>query len=694
MNDALIRNAFDLHRAGRLAEAARIYSEVLSADPRHLNALFLLGSLYFQLGDSAAALACFDQALAIKPDMCDALAGRGAALSSMNRHQDALEAYDGALAVRPSHVQALNNRGNTLLALKRDAEALASYDKALTIKPDYADGWRNRGTALVQLGRPAEALASFDHALDLHPGFADAWEDRAGTLMRLGRREDAVAAYDKAIALKPDNPDLLYNRGNALSILKHYEEAIRDCENLLALEPNYPYARGVLVHSKLQCCDWRSLDEEKAKISAALKAGKRVVSPFNLKALSDSPSEHLRCAQLWVAHEVPPSPTPLWRGERYRHDRIRLAYVSGDFNNSAVATLMAGAFEHHDRSRFDIIAVSFGAPDPTPMRRRLEAAFERFIDLRGQSDSDIAARLRELEIDIAVDLMGFTGECRSPIFAYRPAPVQVNYLGFPGTMGAPYIDYIIADPTVIPEGHQRSYAEKIAYLPDCYLPADSTRPIAKPPARRQAGLPEQGFVFASFNNSYKFAAPVFDIWMRLLRAIEGSVLWLPQNNALAMRNLLREAQLRGVAAERIVFAPPVPAADEHLARLSLADFFLDTLPYNAHTSASDALWAGVPLLTLLGNSFAGRAAASALKAIGLPELITDTPAAYEAMALSLARDSLLLADLRAKLARNRGALPLFDTTRFTNHLEAAFETMWTRHQQGEPPASFAVAHSG
>ena len=694
MNDALIRNAFDLHRAGRLAEAERLYGKVLAAEPRHLDALFLLGSIHFQRGDPAAALACFDQALAIKPDMVDALAGRGAALSSLERHQEALAAYDRALAVRPTHVQTLNNRGNALLALKRDAEAVASYDRALTIKPVYPDAWRNRGAALLQLGRLGEALASFDHALGLQPDFADAWEDRAATLMRLGRREDAVAAYDKAIALKPDNPDLLYNRGNAQSILKHYEAAIRDCERLLAIKSDYPYARGVLVHSKLQCCDWRSLDAEKAKIGDALKAGKRVLSPFNLKALSDSPSEHLRCAQLWVAHEVPPAPIPLWRGERYRHDRIRLAYVSADFNNSAVATLMAGVFEHHDRSRFETIAAAFGPAEKTPMRLRLESAFDRFLDLRTKSDLDIAAHLREMEIDIAVDLMGFTGECRSAIFACRPAPLQVNYLGFPGTMGAPYIDYIVADPTVIPEDHQPSYAEKIAYLPDCYLPSDATRAIAKPPTRREAGLPDKGFIFASFNNSYKFSVPIFEIWMRLLRDIENSVLWLPQNNAPAMRNLAREAQARGVAGARIVFAPPVAAADEHLGRLALADLFLDTLPYNAHTSASDALWAGVPLLTLLGNSFAGRAAASALNAVGLPDLIARTPAAYEAMALSLARNPTALAELRARLARNRDSSALFDTARFTRHLETAFQTMWTRHQQGEPPASFAVARSG
>jgi predicted O-linked N-acetylglucosamine transferase (SPINDLY family) len=692
MNEALIRAAFALHRSGQLDEAARLYGEVLAADPNNLDALFLLGSVHFQRGEFAAALARFDQALAIKGDFPDALAARGAALSSLERHEEALAAYDKALAIRPTNAQTLNNRGNALLALKRDEEALASYDRALAAKPDYADGWRNRGTALLQLARSLEALASFDRALALRPDFADAWEDRASTLTRLGRREEAVASYNKALALNPGNPNLLYNRGNALSILKRYEEAIRDCEALLALDPDYPYARGVLVHSKLQICDWRFLDEERQKISSALKAGKRVVSPFNLKALSDSPAEQLRCAQLWVAHECPPSSKPLWQGERYRHDRMRLAYVSGDFNNTAVASLMAGVFEHHDRSRFETIAVSFGTADRTPMRVRLESAFERFIDMRGRSDFEIASLLCEMQVDIAVDLMGFTGECRSPIFARRPAAVQVNYLGFPGSMGAPYIDYIIGDPTLIPEEQQPYYSEKIAYLPHSFLPSDSTRRIAEQrPSRGAAGLPDGGFVFASFNNSYKFSPPMFDIWMRILLAVEESVLWMPRNNEAAMRNLVREAAARGIAPERIVFAPPVPEAEGHLARLSLADLFLDTAPYNAHSTACDALWAGVPVLTLLGKSFAGRVAGSALNAVGLPEFIAESPAAYESLALGLAQNPAALAALRDRLAHNRLTHPLFDTEGFTRDLEAAFTGMHARHESGEAPASFAVA---
>jgi predicted O-linked N-acetylglucosamine transferase (SPINDLY family) len=497
------------------------------------------------------------------------------------------------------------------------------------------------------------------------------------------------------LALKPGDPLLLYGRGNALSVLKRYDEAIRDCQAVLARDPDYPYARGVLIQSKLQACDWRGLDEQAETIRAGIAAGKRVVTPFNLKALSDSPVEHLQCAKCWIAHEVPPAPKPLaGTATRYRHDRIRLAYVSADFTNSAVASLMAGVFEHHDRQRFETIAVSFGPPDKVPMRLRLEAAFERFIDVRARSDVDIATGLQTMEADIVVDLMGLTGECRSGIFAQRPAALQVNYLGFPGTMGAPYMDYILADATVSPDEQQSHYAERLVALPHCYLPTDNHRAVAeRKPIREEAGLPVSGFVFASFNNAYKFNPAMFDIWMRLLREVEGSVLWLPQNNDYARRNLCHEAQSRGVAPDRIVFAPLIADPAEHLARLSLADLFLDTAPYNAHTTAIDALWAGLPLLTLLGHSFASRVAASALKAAGLPELITTTPREYEGLALALAREPARVQAVRTKLARNRATAPLFDTASFTRDLETAFITMWERQQRGEPPSAFAVAAS-
>jgi predicted O-linked N-acetylglucosamine transferase (SPINDLY family) len=400
--------------------------------------------------------------------------------------------------------------------------------------------------------------------------------------------------------------------------------------------------------------------------------------------------DQLRAAETWVAERCPEMPA-LWRGERYRYDRIRVAYLSADFHSHATAYLAAGLFEAHDRSRFETVAISFGPDDSSEMRGRLKGAFDRFIDVRDKSDHAAATLLNEMEIDIAVDLKGFTQDARPGILAYRPAPVQVNYLGHPGTMGARYIDYLIADRRIVPEGHERHYREKIVCLPDSYQANDRKRRIAeRTPTRAEEGLPDTGVVFCSFNGSFKITPEVFDIWMRLLKSAEGSVLWLLDDNPTAVRNLKREAEARGVPAQHLVFAPRRPL-DVHLARHRLADLFLDTLPCNAHTTASDALWAGLPVLACTGNTFAGRVAASLLFAVGLPELITDSLSSYEAMAMKLALDPTELAQLKAKLAAQRNTAALFDTERFTRDLESAYVTMWERSQRGMPPESFSVA---
>jgi protein O-GlcNAc transferase len=407
-------------------------------------------------------------------------------------------------------------------------------------------------------------------------------------------------------------------------------------------------------------------------------------------AISASPAVQLRAAEIFTADQCPPAERSIWRGEIYRHDRIRIAYLSADFQNHPTAYLAAGWFEAHDRSRFETIAVSFGPDTNDDMRQRLRGVFERFIDAQSLTNRQIAERLRALEIDIAVDLKGYTTNSRAGIFALRPAPIQVGYLGYPGTMAASYMDYILADEVVIPSDHAPFYTEKIVWLPGTYQVNDRARRISdQTPSRAELSLPDEGFVFCCFNNSYKIRPAIFDIWMRLLRQVEGSVLWLFEENGSAAQNLRLEAERRGVAPERLVFAPHVPAA-EHLARHRHADLTLDTLPYNAHTTASDSLWAGVPVLTCLGTTFAGRVAASLLKAIGLPELITTSLEDYEALALRIAREPDLRAALKQKLARNRDTFPLFDTARFTRHTEAAYTTMWERHQRGEPPQSFAV----
>jgi predicted O-linked N-acetylglucosamine transferase (SPINDLY family) len=407
-------------------------------------------------------------------------------------------------------------------------------------------------------------------------------------------------------------------------------------------------------------------------------------------AASSSAAEQLQCAKTFALHKHPLSSRPLWRGERYQHDRIRMGYVSGEFREHATSYLVAELLELHDRSRFEVFAISTGAHDQSPMTGRIAHACEHFLDVSAQPDREAASLLRNHEIDILIDLNGYFGHARTDIFAARAAPVQVNYLGFPGTMGAEYMDYIVADRHVIPEDQRQYFTEHVVYLPDTYQANDSKRKISvQARTRAEAGLPEHGFVFCCFNNNHKIMPGMFDIWMRLLQQVEGSVLWLLEGNAMVSANLRREAQRRNVAPHRIVFAPRMKLGD-HLARHRLADLFLDTLPHNAHTTASDALWVGVPVLTCVGTTFAGRVAGSLLNAAGMPELITTSLEDYEALALKLARDGKLRAGIKSKLARNRATCPLFDTDRFRRHIESAYIMMWDRFQRGEPAASLSV----
>lgn len=435
----------------------------------------------------------------------------------------------------------------------------------------------------------------------------------------------------------------------------------------------------------MHICYWDRIDETFHELLGGIDAGKTVSNPFPVLAMPSSLAQQKRCAEIYIQEKFSAVPAASIVENRYSHNKIRLGYFSADFHNHATAYLMAELFERHDRSRFEVIGFSYGASPNNGMRQRLSAAFDRFLDVRNQSDEDIAALARNLEVDIALDLKGFTGDSRTGIFALRPAPIQVNYLGYPGTMGASYIDYLIADPMLIPVEHRQHYSEKIAYLPNSYQVNDTHRRISERPfTRSEAGLPDEGFVFCCFNNNHKITPIVFDIWMEILRQLEGSVLWLLEDNADATRNLHKEAKKRGIAPERIVFAQRMDLP-EHLARHRLADLFLDTFPYNAHTTASDALWAGLPVLTCLGETFAGRVAASLLNAIGLPDLITPSPVAYKTLALDLAQHPEKLALIRQQLAGNRITHPLFNAALFTRHIEDAFIQMRERHQASLAP---------
>jgi len=681
MNDALLQSAWRAHQTGNLAEAARLYGEILRANPRHFDALYSLAFVYFQTAHYEEAERMMEGALKLNPRSADAYFTRGCALQRLNRTDEALASFDRAISSRPGFAEALINRGAVLMSAQRPVEALQSFDAALNANPGIAEAWNNRGNALSALGRHEEALASYDRVLALKPGIVQTHINRGTALIALKRFGEAQASYDTALRIEPSSLDARAGRANARFETKDYATAAEDYDAILAVDPDYPYARGNLAFSRLHCCDWRFLADDRAAIASALRVGRRVVNPFQGVALLSTAEEQLMCARVYAADKYPAQPDRLWRGEAYRHERLRIAYLSADFNEHAVAKLMTGVFEQHDKTRFETTAISFGGDDTGEGRRRLEPSFDRFIRVDENSDAEVAELLRRMEIDIAVDLMGYTGECRPGIFAFRPAPVQVSYLGFPGTMGASFFDCIIADQTVIPAESRRHYSEAVVYLPDTYVPHDDKRRVAEPlPSRAAAGLPEDGFVFCCFNHSYKFSPQIFEVWMRLLHTTAGSVLWLSQPNDVASRNLRREAAARGVADDRIIFAPFVPDNAGHLARLGLADLFLDTIGYNAHSTAVDALYAGVPVLTLPGGTFAGRVAASAVKAAGLPEMIVESLDAYESTALKLARDASALAAIRGRLYANRSSEPLFDTVRFTRNLEAAYLAMHDKVQ--------------
>lgn len=672
-------------------EALASYERVIALEPSFLQAHLIRGKLLTVLGRHAEALASYDRALAVAPRDVAALTGRADALAALKRPADALAALDAALAVVVPDADMLSNRAFLLHALNRHDEALANVEQALEIDANHAEAWVNHGVLLSDLARHAEAIASYDRALAASPGHVRAFCNRSKAQFALGRHSEALASADQALAIEPAHVESLYARGHALDRLRRYAEAIAAFEGVLELAPSHPHALAYLAASHAAICAWEQSAAVGGKLFDAITAGTVIAPAHSLIQLSAPSDVMLINARRCVASEIhPSSPLDLTPG-RNDSDKIRVAYLSGDFRAHATAYLMSGLFECHDRNRFEIIGLSCGPDDRSDVRARIVNAFDHFHDLQNVSDRDAAALIRRLGIDIVVDLAGHTEHARLGILQYRPAPVQASYLVYPGTVGADFLDYIIADRIVLPLDQQQFYAEKIVHLPDCYQVNDRKRVIAAQPASRaDVGLPPEGFVFCCFNNNYKIGQPVFEVWMRLLDRVPVSVLWLLRDNIGARDNLCREAAARGINPARLIFAERA-SQSAHLARHRLADLFLDTPGCNAHTTASDALWAGLPILTCIGSTFAGRVAASLLHAIGLPDMVTDTLEAYDALALRLAREPKALAEIRQRLEQNRLTYPLFDTERFARHIERAYETMREYQRQGRGPQSFSVA---
>ncbi len=661
-----------LEEAGRNEDALRDL-ECIDQDSAELQ--YRRGMLLLRLKRNDEALEAFGRSIALEPGDAQPQIGRAIALGASMRDREALEAIDTALRLAPGNPDAWNSRANILLRLKRYEDALISSDRLIQLNTNSAAAWHNRGAALYGLKRSKEAIAAYEKALSLDATSASTWNNSAVTLMSLGRNEAALTNFARALEIEARDPAIWTARAKALTNLGRFVEAAADCERALALDAGHIAAQRLAIRARLRACDWSRRVADENAVRSGLAAGNRLIDPLNCLALFDSPAENLRAAELWTGEECPPDIPLVPRSRTTANQRIRIGYLSTDFREHVVGFLMAGVFEHHDKSRFETVGLSLAPHDSRATQSRIMAALDRMVDLHEVSDAAAASLISGMQLDILVDLNGHTGDARTGILARRPAPVQVNFLGYPGTMGAPYIDYLIADRVIIPQSQPGFFSEQIVCLPDCYQPNDRSRkPAGAVPSRQSAGLPEAGFVFCSFNNNYKITPGIFDIWMRLLRTVDDSVLWLLEDNKAAAANLHREAARRGVVEQRLVFAQRVPQP-AHLARHALADLFLDTNPYNAHTTASDALWMGLPVVTCPGNSFQSRVAASILIAAGVPELIAASLADYEALALGLARDPERLSRIRGKLADSRDSSALFDIARFTRNLEDAYITI-------------------
>ena len=609
---------------------------------------------------------------------------RASRLMESGKLAEAEVIYQGQLARNKNDIYGLYHMALIRFQQQRFDEGLTLTDRGIVAAPGFAQIWFARAMILQRLGQNEQALGCHDRAIQLSPDYKEPLLNSGVLLGELFRHQEALARFERLLKIDPNHQKALANCSMLLSQMNQPARATALCQRLVQINPDYPDALGILVYQRMRSCDWTDLQPMSQAIVEGVRAGRRVSRSFALMSIESTAADQHRCAQMFAADRFPASARPLWRGERYTHDRIRVAYVSPDFREHPVSHLMSGIFERHDRSRFEIIAISVGVNDGSRFRARLEKAFDQFIDMAGQGGLQIAQRIRELEVDVLIDLAGYTADGRPDIFAYRAAPVQVNYLGYPGTMGSDYYDYIVADRHVIPPEHQPYFSEQVVYLPDTYLPTDAGQQIAeRTPTRAECGLPETGVVLCSFSHNFKINPALFDSWACLLQQLPGSVLWLTGSEELMQANLRREAQARGLDPQRLVFAPRLPLVEDHLTRYRLADLFLDTWPYNAHTTAADALMAGLPVVTCQGQVFAARVAASLLHAIGLPELVTHSLEAYEALVLQLLSDRPRLQAVRARLQAHRATHALFDTDHFCRNLEQAIVSMHTGQRLGE-----------
>ena len=702
----LFREATQLHIKGDLASAENIYKKILSINRRNYDALHRLAILNAQLKNFETSLDFFNKSLSINPLSTEALFNRANLFIDFNRPDDALKDIDKALLISRNNPDLFLIKGNAQKCLNDFDGAIDSYNQAIYINNRFYEAYCNRGVVFKELKKYDEAIADFTTSLSLKNDSFDAFSNRAAVYIELRLFDKALLDLNIALGLKPDSEDALYNLASLYKNIKHFDDAIVAYQNVLLINPNhiesvihlavtfqemghfdtaygyflraleiepeFRFNRSTFLTLKNKLCIWDNFDDEIRIVINEISDPSKVATPFHLLGLIDRPDLHLISTLNYVSKECPQDNSLGLIKSRNITGKIRIAYYSADFHNHATSYLMAELFELHDRSKFEIFAFSFGIIKNDEMYLKNTQVFDHFFDVADMSDEDITILSRQSLIDIAIDLKGFTQDARPNIFAKRCASIQVNYLGYPGSLGANYIDYIIADRIVIPESSSHLYTEKIAYLPNCYQVNDSKRAISdRIFTKGELGLPDNGFVFCCFNNCYKILPSIFDIWIEILKAVKGSVLWLLDDNPTATSNLLKEANRRGIDSHRLIFAKRMKL-DEHLARHRFADLFLDTLPYNAHTTASDALWAGLPVLTCSGQSFASRVGASLLHALDLPELVTHSIADYQSIAIELGNNPEKHESIKRKLISNLKTAPLFNTKLFAENIEKVY----------------------
>ena len=678
------------YQTGNYTLSAELINKAVRINSNNAEAYNNLGLAFTRINKFDSALESFNQAIKINSNFFEAYNNRGLIFIRLERFKDALESFIKAGEINPNYAEAYYNHGNLLFEIKKFDESLFSYNKAIKINPNYTEAYNNLGLAFTRINKFDSALESFNQAIKINSNFFEAYNNRGLIFLKLERFKDALDSFDKVVQINPNFAEAYKNKGLIFAELKNYNEAFDNFTQAYKINPNLDRLLGSLIFSKHCISEWKSFDEDLKDLSDKILKKYKCCSPFHSLRFFDSPELQKITAETYVKEKYSDKNDLIPITKKKLNEKIRIGYYSADFRNHAASYLLANLFELHDKSKFELIAFYFGPEKKDEMYNRVSAAFDHFINVKSKSDDEIVKLSREFKIDIAIDLMTFTQHHRFGIFTKRCAPIQVGYLAYPGTSGASCVDYIIADKTLIPEKNQKYYTEKIIYLPDTYQVNDSKKKISdKIFTRQELNLPKDSFVFCCFNHSSKINPGIFNIWMNLLKSINNSVLWLVPQNEITAKNLKKEATIRNVNPDRIKFAQNIKMP-EHLARHKAADLFVDTFPYNAHTTASDALWTGLPVLTLMGESFTSRVGGSLLNAIDLPELITHTKKDYQDKAIELASNKSFLNEIRNKLNKNRLTKPLFNTKLFTKNLEKAYLMIYEKYTQDKKPENIEI----